>query len=220
MSRLIVLDTETTGISPLEHKVIEIGCVEIVDRRITGKHFHSYLNPQRKIDPGAFQVHGISEDFLKDKPKFKDIVPEFLTFIAGSALVIHNAPFDLGFLNAELARIKIKQVIEHNCEIIDTLTLAREKHKGQRNSLDALIKRYNVKFNRDLHGALLDAQILARVYLAMTGGQKEIFLEQQKADNKQDELNEKLSSISPVIYPDTLEMELHEKFLREVLFLG
>lgn len=178
--RQIVLDTETTGLSPSEgHRVIEIGAVELLNRRLTGKHFHHYLQPDRKIDPGAEEVHGISNEFLADKPRFGDVVAEFLEFVAGAELVIHNASFDVAFLNAELARLGGGTVerIDAACTVLDTLPLARRLHPGQRNTLDALCRRYGVdNSGRSLHGALLDAQILADVYLAMTGGQVMLLL--------------------------------------------
>jgi DNA polymerase-3 subunit epsilon len=172
--RQIVLDTETTGLEPEQgHRIIEIGCVEMVNRRLSGRHFHQYVRPDRPVDPAAFAVHGISDEVLADKPPFGEVAEEFLHFIEGAELVIHNAPFDVGFLNHELARLGDGQArIESRCPVLDTLTLARELHPGQRNSLDALCKRYAVdNSSRDLHGALLDAEILAEVYLAMTGGQ-------------------------------------------------
>lgn len=172
--RQIVLDTETTGLEPQQgHRVIEIGCVELLNRRATGRHFHYYLQPDREIDEGAAAVHGITSAFLADKPRFADVAEEFLTFVAGAELVIHNAPFDLGFLDAELARLEGgRATMRELCPVVDSLVLARQMHPGQRNSLDALCKRYGVSNeHRELHGALLDAQILAEVYLAMTGGQ-------------------------------------------------
>lgn len=172
--RQIVLDTETTGLEPEQgHRIIEIGCVEMVNRRLSGRHFHQYVRPDRKIDPAAFAVHGISDEELEDKPAFGEVADELLEFIHGAELIIHNAPFDVGFLNHELARLgRPRPRIESHCSVLDTLTLARELHPGQRNSLDALCKRYAVdNSTRDLHGALLDAEILAEVYLAMTGGQ-------------------------------------------------
>ncbi len=181
--RQIVLDTETTGLEHADgHRIIEIGCLEIHDRRVTDRHFHVFLNPDREIESGALQVHGISNDFLADKPRFADIVDEFLDFIAGAELIIHNAPFDVGFLNAELARLERpeKILIEDVASILDTVVMARELHPGQRVSLDALCKRYEVdNSGRDLHGALLDAELLAEVYLAMTGGQVALGLELQ-----------------------------------------
>jgi len=172
--RQIVLDTETTGLEPEQgHRVIEIGCVELVNRRLTGQHFHQYVRPDRQIDPAAFAVHGISDEDLADKPPFSEVAHALMRFIDGAELVIHNAPFDVGFLNHELARLGEGGLrVEQHCKVLDTLTLARELHPGQRNSLDALCKRYAVdNSSRDLHGALLDAEILAEVYLAMTGGQ-------------------------------------------------
>lgn len=177
--RQIVLDTETTGLEPAEgHRIIEIGCVEIVNRRPTGRTFHQYLNPDREIDRAAEDVHGISNAFLADKPRFREVAEEFLAFVEGAELVIHNAAFDVGFLDAELARLAPPgRAIAEICGVLDTLMLARQAHPGQRNSLDALCKRYNVdNSGRDLHGALLDAQLLAEVFLAMTGGQAELGL--------------------------------------------
>lgn len=178
----IVLDTETTGLEPQQgHRIIEIGCVELQNRRPTGRHFHYYLQPDREIDEGAAAVHGITAAFLADKPRFSDVAKEFLAFIHGAELVIHNAPFDLGFLDAELARLDRESVLMRElCPIIDSLALARQMHPGQRNSLDALCKRYAVNNeHRELHGALLDAQILAEVYLAMTGGQTSLLPDSQ-----------------------------------------
>ncbi len=178
--RQVVLDTETTGLDPaLGHRVIEIGAVEIRNRRITGEVFHVYLNPEREIDPGALEVHGLSLEFLEDKPRFREIVQDFLGFIADAELIIHNAPFDMGFLNAELARLDLGELKDHCLGIQDTLRLARELHPGQKNNLDALCRRYEVdNSGRALHGALLDAQLLAEVYLAMTRGQETLAIEQ------------------------------------------
>ena len=172
--RQIVLDTETTGLeTSQDHRIIEIGCVEMVNRKLTGRHYHQYINPQRKVDEGAMEVHGITDQFLEDKPLFDAIAPEFFEFVTGADLIIHNAPFDLGFINHETAKLPGNiAAIETGCKIIDTLALARQKHPGQKNNLDALCKRYGVdNSQRDLHGALLDAEILADVYLLMTGGQ-------------------------------------------------
>ncbi|TVP91098.1 MAG: DNA polymerase III subunit epsilon [Pseudomonadaceae bacterium] len=177
--REVVLDTETTGIELRDgHRIIEIGCVEVVGRRLTGRHYHVYINPQREVEEGAFAVHGISNDFLADKPLFADIVDDFMRFIEGARLVIHNAAFDVGFIDAELQRLKRGHgVVTDHCSVLDTLKMAREKHPGQRNSLDALCKRYGIdNSQRDLHGALLDAEILADVYLTMTGGQTALSL--------------------------------------------
>ena len=170
--RQIVLDTETTGLDPNDgHRIIEVGCVEIVDRRCTNNVLHFYINPERDIDDGALEVHGISLDQLADKPVFASIADALLDFIRGAELVIHNAPFDVGFLNAELARLGDDR-IETHCGVLDTLVMARQKHPGQRVSLDALCQRYGVdNSGRELHGALLDARLLAEVYLVMTGGQ-------------------------------------------------
>lgn len=177
MSRLVVLDTETTGLEVQHgHRVIEIGCVELLGRRPSGRHFHAYLNPQRSIDVGAARVHGISEAFLGDKPLFADIANELLEFVRGAELVIHNAPFDIGFLDAELTRWgQGSSSIRELAGVIDTLPLARETWPGQRNSLDALCRRLGVdNTGRQWHGALLDAQLLAEVYLAMTAGQSSL----------------------------------------------
>lgn len=176
--RQVVLDTETTGLEPQQgHRVIEIGAVELIDRRLTGSHFHQYINPERDIEDGALEVHGISREFLLDKPVFADIAPDFLEFIEGAELLIHNAPFDIGFLDMELSLLHSPLRIESHAHVLDTLELARDLHPGQRNSLDALCKRYEVdNSSRKLHGALLDAEILADVYLAMTGGQSDLAL--------------------------------------------
>jgi DNA polymerase-3 subunit epsilon len=182
--RQIVLDTETTGLeTSQDHRIIEIGCVEMVNRKLTGRHYHQYINPQRKVDEGAMEVHGITDQFLEDKPLFDAIAPDFFEFVAGADLVIHNAPFDLGFINHETAKLPGNlAAIETGCKIIDTLALARQKHPGQKNNLDALCKRYGVdNSQRDLHGALLDAEILADVYLLMTGGQVNLNINDQSA---------------------------------------
>jgi DNA polymerase-3 subunit epsilon len=185
--RQIVLDTETTGLEPAEgHRIIEIGCVELVDRRLTRNNFHQYLQPDREIDQGAVQVHGITNELLRDKPRFADIAEDFVGYIRGAELIIHNAPFDVGFLDYELGRWKAgAHSIAVLCRVTDTLVMARLLHPGQRNSLDALCKRYGVdNSQRDLHGALLDAEILADVYLAMTGGQVSLSLAAQGAQGK------------------------------------
>lgn len=186
-NRIVVLDTETTGLNPQEgHRIIEIGCVEMVKRRLTDKRFHVYINPGRIIDEGAIAVHGITNQFLDDKPHFEQIVDDFIAFIKGAELVIHNAPFDVGFINHEFSRLKNKTgTIEDYSEVFDTLTFARKKHPGQRNSLDALCKRYSVdNSHRDLHGALLDAEILADVFLLMTGGQSSLLDEGQSGTDE------------------------------------
>ena len=172
--RQIVLDTETTGLETSQgHRIIEIGCVELINRKLTGEHYHQYVNPQRDIDAGAIEVHGITNEFLADKPVFEQVAADFLAYVDGAELIIHNAPFDVGFIDSEFRQLKRpRKGIETHCSIIDTLKMARQKHPGQRNSLDALCQRYMVdNSQRDLHGALLDAEILADVYLMMTGGQ-------------------------------------------------
>ena len=186
--RQIVLDTETTGLEPEQgHKIIEIGCVELVNRRLTGRHYHQYLQPDRVIDDGAIEVHGITNEFLVDKPRFNEVVDDFLDFVKGAELVIHNAPFDIGFLDWELKSLNAgKGVMEDYCSVLDTLVLARQMHPGQKNNLDALCKRYHIdNSHRTLHGALLDSEILADVYLLMTGGQTTMSL-----SSHQDYLNE------------------------------
>ena len=178
MTRQIVLDTETTGLRPEEgHRIIEIGAIEIIDRRFTKNDRHIYINPERPIDEGAFKVHGISTQFLSDKPVFADIAEEFLDYIRGAELIIHNAPFDLNFLDHEYRWLnKNHSKINALCGIIDTLAMARKRHAGQRNSLDALCKRYEINnTHRQLHGARLDALLLAEVFLRMTGGQNSLF---------------------------------------------
>ena len=217
--RQIVLDTETTGIgSESGHRIIEIGCVELVDRKLTGNHFHVYLNPQRAVDEGAFRVHGISSEFLQDKPLFKDILQDFLKFIEGTEVIIHNAPFDVGFLNAEFKYAKWSKPLATYCQVIDTLVLARAKHQGQRNTLDALCKRYDVDHsNRQLHGALLDAELLAFVYLAMTGGQTNLFIDEDEQKTKGTGvpvLHDRLSSQSPLIEASVDETERHLAFIQ------
>jgi DNA polymerase-3 subunit epsilon len=178
--RQIVLDTETTGLEvEQQHRVIEIGCVEIFNRRLTGRSFHRYLNPERDIDPGAEQVHGLSREKLAKEPKFAEVHDEFVEFVRDAELIIHNAAFDVAFLNAEIARVAAGAPLRITdlCTVLDTLALARQMHPGQRNSLDALCKRYAVdNSHREYHGALLDAKILADVYLAMTGGQAKFSL--------------------------------------------
>lgn len=174
--RQILLDTETTGLDARSHRVIEIGCVELIERRPSGRVFHRYLNPQREVDRGAAEVHGLTDEFLADKPLFAQVAGEFLAFIDGAELIIHNAAFDIGFLDAELSRLGTEAGRIHDrCSVLDTLKLARERFPGQRNSLDALCKRLGVdNSGRDLHGALLDANLLAEVYLALTAGQGEM----------------------------------------------
>jgi len=218
--RQIVLDTETTGLEVSQgHRIIEIGCVELVNRRLTGNHYHQYINPEREIDQGAIEVHGITNEFLDDKPVFARIAADFIEFIAGAELIIHNAPFDLGFLDAELQRMPQAQVaIKDLCAVIDTLVMARAKHPGQRNNLDALCQRYHVdNSQRDLHGALLDAEILADVYLAITGGQTAFQLSDATANSgeggpgsQQIRRLDSSRAALPVIRATALERAAHE----------
>ncbi len=177
--RQIILDTETTGLDPRQgHRVIEIAAVEMMNRRLTGNHFHRYLNPDRDIEEGALQVHGITREFLQDKPRFADIATEFIEFVQDAELIIHNAPFDTAFLNMELGLHEMNELKSYSGEVIDTLVMARTLHPGQRNSLDALCKRYAVdNSTRTLHGALLDCELLAQVYLSMTRGQESLVME-------------------------------------------
>ncbi|MFT4823634.1 MAG: DNA polymerase-3 subunit epsilon [Halioglobus sp.] len=185
--RQIVLDTETTGLEVNQgHRIIEIGCVELLNRKLTGNHFHCYINPDREIDQGAIEIHGITNKFLEDKPQFDLIAQDFIDFVGSAELIIHNAPFDIGFLNSELHRLERGYApVDNVSSIIDTLVLARRKHPGQRNNLDALCQRYMVdNSQRDLHGALLDAEILADVYLTMTGGQTALLLSDNAANGE------------------------------------
>jgi DNA polymerase-3 subunit epsilon len=177
--RQLLLDTETTGLDPKQgHRIIEIGCVEMIDRQLTGNNFHQYLQPDRKIDAGAIEVHGITNEFLLDKPRFADVADDLISYLKGAELIIHNAPFDIGFLNHELGLLGNHPMISDICTVEDTLVMARKLHPGKRNSLDALCDRYAVdNSRRDKHGALLDSEILADVYLLMTGGQNELQLE-------------------------------------------
>jgi DNA polymerase-3 subunit epsilon len=215
--RQLVLDTETTGLDPRQgHRVIEIGCVELIDRRLTGKYFHYYLQPDRQIDAGAIQVHGITNEFLHDKPRFAEIADELLDFVTDAELIIHNAPFDLGFLNHELNLLGRNAMIQQLCRIEDTLVLARRMHPGKRNSLDALCERYQVdNSKRDKHGALLDSEILADLYLIMTGGQNELLLDPSDTDKnafgKRAVVKKGLASM--VIRPTDAELQAHQDYL-------
>ena len=184
--RQIVLDTETTGLEPEQgHRIIEIGCVEMMERRLTGNNFHQYLQPDRQIDAAAIEVHGITNEFLADKPRFQEVARDFLEYVRGAELIIHNAPFDVGFLDHELAMTPDAPVkIADLCQVTDTLVMAKRMHPGQRNSLDALCKRYAIdNSHRELHGALLDAEILADVYLRMTGGQALLSLDNESCES-------------------------------------
>lgn len=217
--RHILLDTETTGLSPaLGHRIIEVAALEMVNRRLTGQRYHSYFNPEREIDAGAQQVHGITVEFLQDKPKFCDVSQEFLAFIADAELIIHNAPFDVGFLNHELARLDVAPVETCCGGIIDTLKLAKELHPGQKNSLDALCKRYAVNnANRTLHGALLDAELLAEVYLAMTRGQENLMME-MLAPEMTSAMQISLTPSIPlvVVYASVEELAAHAALLADI----
>lgn len=217
--RQVVLDTETTGLDPaLGHRVVELACVELVNRRITGRTLHRYLNPQRPSDPGALEVHGLSEEFLADKPLFRDVAHELLEFVRDAELVIHNAPFDLAFLDAELKRLDQPGMNSQAAGVLDTLRLARELHPGKRNSLDALCERYGVDNSaRTLHGALLDARLLAEAYLAMTRGQESLVMDlgEQSAG-----ASTAIADAAPlrlvVVRASEAEREAHERCLEEI----
>lgn len=222
--RQLVLDTETTGLEVgLGHRIIEIGCVELVNRRLTGRNFHKYINPDREIDDGALEVHGITQEFLSDKPRFADIWDEFNEFLQGDELVIHNAPFDVAFLNHEIGLLNLGlPSIQDQSSVVDSLALAREKHPGQRNSLDALCRRYSIdNSQRVLHGALLDAEILSDVYLLLTGGQGGLFdvAEETKPEDHVDKVvnvsatdSQSLSGFLEVKASES-EVREHEEFL-------
>lgn len=221
--RQIILDTETTGLEPQNgHRVIEIGCIELLNRRLTKSRFHYYLNPDRDIDEGAIEVHGLTTTFLADKPRFAEIAEDLLAYVQGAELIIHNAPFDRGFLDAEFARVyKDWPGLAQHCSILDTLQLARQLHPGQKNNLDALCKRYSVdNTQRTLHGALLDAEILADVYLAMTGGQVKLSLESDDAGEiKNETAIRPISSQRPplrIIQPTAEELTAHQQCLQVI----
>ena len=215
--RQIVLDTETTGLDPRQgHKMIEIGCIELIDRKLTGNNLHFYVNPEREIDAGAVAIHGITNEFLSDKPLFQDVAEDLLTYLKGSEVIIHNAPFDVGFLDNEFPHcIEGYDCLSSYCEIFDTLVQARQLHPGQRNDLDSLCKRYEVdNSNRELHGGLLDAEILADVYLRMSGGQTSLTLGEELSAAGDDDKTE-FAAISrpdgalPVIKANSVELENH-----------
>lgn len=217
-NRQVILDTETTGLSHKDgHRVIEIGCLEMISRRLTGKVFHTYLNPEREIEPGAMRVHGISNAFVKDKPTFDVIAEDFKAFIIGAELVIHNAPFDVGFLDNEFILTKNKwMTLTKYCTVLDTLAMARKMHPGQKNNLDALCKRYNINnSHRTVHGALLDSEILAELYLVMTGGQRVLDLGLDSIDI-QPELMINIMQL-PIIKATELELKAHQEFLSNQL---
>jgi DNA polymerase-3 subunit epsilon len=220
----IVLDTETTGLDPASgHRIIEIGCVEIENRRTTQRRYHQYINPECEIDAGAIEVHGLTSEFLGTKPKFAEIAQEFLEFIRGTELIIHNAPFDTAFIDHEFKLYDDAWgVVGEHCTITDTLTMARELHPGQRNNLDALCRRYEVdNAHRDLHGALLDAELLADVYLAMTGGQVDLQLASDSANQSRvtaANISKVISSRAaiPVIQPTADELAAHQANLSRI----
>ena len=220
--RQVVLDTETTGLDPRQgHRVIEIGALELVDRQLTGRQFHVYLNPEREIEQGALEVHGITEEFLRDKPRFAEIADDLLEFANGAELVIHNAPFDIGFIDNELSLTGHQHLsITELATVLDTLELARDLHPGQRNNLDALCKRYEVdNSSRSLHGALLDAEILTDVYLAMTGGQVDLGLSLESHRTTADDDENHLQAERPavlVLKASKEELSLHEARLNEI----
>jgi DNA polymerase-3 subunit epsilon len=218
--RQIVLDTETTGLDPRSgHRIIEVACIEMVNRRFTGHHLHKYINPEREIDEGAQAVHGISLEFLADKPKFADIADEFLEFINGAELIIHNAPFDIGFLNAELDRLGRVPVGTICNGVIDTLRMAKELHPGKRNSLDALCERYEIdNSSRTLHGALLDTELLADVFLAMTRGQNSLMIEPDAAPRPNIGADGLVRQRKPLIVQRASPEELaeHERVLKAI----
>ncbi len=220
--RQIVLDTETTGLDPKQgHRIIEIGALELIDRQLTGQQFHVYINPEREIEAGALEVHGISKDFLSDKPRFAEIVDDLVNFVRGAELVIHNAPFDVGFIENELAVAGYEHTsVGEFATVLDTLELAKDLHPGLRNNLDALCKRYGVdNSSRSLHGALLDAEILADVYLTMTGGQTDLGLSLESAVHEDDD-GEDCEELKhpPLIVLRVSEKELsqHEMRLRDI----
>jgi len=220
--RQIVLDTETTGINISEgNRIIEIGCVELVNRKLTGNHYHQYINPERDSEQGALEVHGITTEFLTDKPLFTSVAKDFIDFVSGAELVIHNAPFDVGFLDNELKLDGNKYgLISDHCTVVDTLVMAKNMYPGQRNSLDALCKRLGIEnFNRELHGALLDSEILAEVYLLMTGGQRGLELGAGSNDASGNETAESVRQVLnaqalPVLKATDEEGNTHQEYLK------
>lgn len=221
--RQIFLDTETTGLYPSQgHRIIEIAGVEVINRQLTRNHFHVYLNPDREIDPAAQEVHGITLEFLQDKPRFNDIADEFLDFVKGAELIIHNAPFDIGFLNAELGRIDRNNIEDVSAGIIDTLKLAKDMRPGQRNSLDALCRHYGIdNSKRTLHGALLDAELLADVYLAMTRGQESLMMEMLETAAVTAEVSMEASTRALVVLmANAEELAAHEQYLEALTDAG
>jgi DNA polymerase III subunit epsilon len=213
--RQIFLDTETTGLYHAQgHRVIEVAAVEVINRRLTKQHFHYYLNPDREIDQGAQEVHGISLEFLQDKPRFADIANELIAFIADSELIMHNAPFDVGFLNREFGLIEQKPVEAITAKITDTLKIAKEMRPGQRNSLDALCKHYGIdNSKRTLHGALLDAELLADVYMAMTRGQDSLMMELDKPQQKNSDAMQQIKQPVLVKLANQAEISAHDEYI-------
>ena len=220
--RQVVLDTETTGLEPKQgHRIIEIGALELIDRQPSGRQFHAFINPQREIDQGALEVHGITEEFLSDKPHFSEIADDFLAFVDGAELVIHNAPFDIGFIDNELSLAGHEHAsVTAICTVLDTLVLAKDLHPGQRNNLDALCKRYDVdNSSRTLHGALLDAEILADVYLLMTGGQVDLGLSLESSSSSIEDDDGILHMGRPslfVLKANEEELRQHEERLDDI----
>lgn len=219
--RYVFLDTETTGLNPAQgHRIVEIAAVEVSNRRLTGCHFHRYLNPGRESDEGALRVHGLTQEFLRDKPLFQEICAEFLAFIKDAEILIHNASFDVGFINHELDLIRFEPMQNYCLQVTDTLALAKELHPGKRNNLDALCERYQIdNSHRTLHGALLDAELLAEVYLAMTRGQESLLMEvdaptSRQADNA---IVGKMENLALIVQPATqAELELHRQLLERI----
>lgn len=220
--RQVVLDTETTGIDPKQgHRIIEIGCIELIDRKHTRRHFHAYINPERVVEDEAIAIHGITNEFLADKPRFAEIAEAFMNFVNGAELVIHNAAFDVGFINHEFARLKPKPPkIETICGVLDTLAMAREKHPGQKANLDALCKRYGIdNSHRQLHGALLDAEILADVYLLLSGGQTDLELVEEQgdgADMRALKSLERTDLVLSVVRANAAESAAHEAYMKNL----
>lgn len=219
--RYVFLDTETTGLNPaLGHRIVEIAAVEVYNRRLTGRHFHYYLNPGRESDEGALRVHGLTQEFLHDKPVFQEIYSEFVAFIKDAEIFIHNAPFDMGFINYELDLIRHEPMQNYCLQVIDTLLLAKELHPGKRNNLDALCERYQIdNSHRTLHGALLDAELLAEVYLAMTRGQESLLIEADAPVSRQANnlMMDGRKNLSLIIQPATsAELELHDQLIERI----
>jgi len=215
----VILDTETTGIRAEDgHRIIEIGCLEMIDRKLTGRYFHQYVNPEREVEAGALAIHGISNEFLNDKPFFRDIATEFMDFVSNAELIIHNAPFDLSFLNVELSRVHVDwRSLTDYCRVIDTLKMARQLHVGQKNTLDALCKRYKVdNSKRDMHGALLDAQLLAEAYLAMTRGQDSLLAGLSVDASLETDAQSMTVYEVIVISASAEELDAHHRYLEEL----